>query len=177
MITWRSEEHSRGAEEAWASLSEEERAEAKRATSKAMHFLQARQRTEKELRNKLKEKEFSDTAIDAALQYVISYGYVDDLRYAEVYLHSMRNKKSVSRIKRELREKGVAETHIESVLEADPCNEEETAYELLCKKAGDPHHLEEKEVARLAAYLGRRGFSSSVIWSQIRRYRSLSDPE
>ena len=171
MIEWRSEEKSSQAEAAWESLSESEKEEAKRAASKAMQLLLYRQRTEKELRKKLKEKEFSETAVDAAISYVASYGYLDDRKFAEVYLHSMRDKKSRSMIRRELREKGVAEEYIEEAFEAEPDDEENIVWQLLCKKAGEPHKMEEKELRRAAAYLGRKGFSSAAIWKQIRLYQ------
>ena len=171
MIEWISEEKSNTVEAAWKALSESENEEAKRSASKAMQLLLYRQRTEKELRKKLKEKEFSETAVEAAIVYVASYGYLDDRKYAEVYLHSMQGKKSRSMIRRELREKGVTEEYIEEAFEAAPDDEEETVWALLCKKAGEPHRLDEKELRRTAAYLGRKGFSSAVIWKQIRRYQ------
>ena len=172
MIPWREANAENETEAAFSALSPEQREEAKRAASKALQLLLARQRTEKELQQKLIEKAFSPEAVEAAMAYARSYGYLDDLHYAEVYLHSMQEKKSRSLIRRELLQKGVSTEQIDEVFATQEGNEEETAYRLLCKKAGDPHPLEEKEVARLAAYLGRRGFSSSVIWSQIRRYRN-----
>ena len=55
-----------------------------KAASKAMQLLLYRQRTEKELREKLYEKGFSENASEAAIAYVKSFGYLDDRRYAEV---------------------------------------------------------------------------------------------
>ena len=171
MIEWRSEEQTDYAEAAWESLSEKEAEEAKRAASKAMQLLLYRQRSEKELRQKLAEKEFSPQAADAAVAYVSSYGYLDDRKFAEVYLHSMQGKKSRSMICRELREKGISEIYIEEAFAEEPDREEEIVYGLICKKAGEPHKMEEKELRRTVAYLARKGFPSSVIWKQIYRYQ------
>ena len=171
MLEWRSEEKSSKAEAAWESLSESGKAEARKAASKAMHLLVNRQRTEKELRCRLAERQFSPEAINAALTYVASFGYLDDRRYAEVYLHSMQGKKSRSLIRRELLEKGVLPECIDQVFEEVPNEEEDTVFSLLCKKAGEPHRMEEKELRRTVAFLGRKGFSASVIWRQIRRYQ------
>ena len=107
MINWRSEKHSQDAEAAWYALPENGKEEAKRAASKAMQLLLNRQRTEKELRRMLLDKQFSPEAADAAIVYVSSFGYLNDRHYAEVYLHSMSGKKSRSMIRRELLEKGV----------------------------------------------------------------------
>ena len=201
-MEWRSEEHSSKAEAALASLSEEERREAQRAASKAMHLLLSRQRTEKELRTKLAERGFCAAAVEYAITYVASYGYLDDRRYAEVYLHSMQEKKSRFLIRREPREKGVSEELIREALEENgEGSEDEIIYALLCRRLGDPHArdfdpedalpsdgqdasdasvspraaLSEKELRRTVAWLGRRGFSGSAIWKQIRRYQEEID--
>ncbi len=171
MIEWRSEENCNKVEAAWETLSESGKTEARKAASKAMQLLVNRQRTEKELRDRLVEREFSSEAIEAALVYVSSFGYLDDRRYAEVYLHSMHEKKSRTLIRKELAEKGVSPALIDQAFEQVPDNEDAVAFSLLCKKAGMPHHLDEKELRRTVAYLGRRGFSAAVIWRQIRRFQ------
>ena len=171
MIEWVNKENSSRAEAALDSLSESGKEEAGRAASKAMQLLLACQRTEKELRRKLLEKQFSPEACDAAVAYVAAYGYLDDRRYAEVYLHSMEKKKSRSRIRMELVEKGVRTEWIEEAFAEAPDEEEEVVWSLLCKKAGEPHRLDEKELRRAVAYLERKGFSPSVIWKQIHAFQ------
>ena len=114
----------------------------------------------------------------------------------------MRDKKGVSLIRRELREKGVSEELIREALEEnEEGSEDEIIYALLCRRLGDPHArdfdpedalpsdgqdasdasvspraaLSEKELRRTVAWLGRRGFSGSAIWKQIRRYQEEID--
>ena len=145
--------------------------ENQRAASKAMQLLLYRQRTEKELREKLYEKGFSETASEAAISYVKSFGYLDDRHFAEVYLHSQKEKKSRAVIRRELLEKGVSSEWIESAFEEEPAEEGEIIYSLLRKRAGEPHRMEDKELRRQVQYLARKGFSSSDIWKQVRRYQ------
>ena len=175
MIPWQENPSSYETDAAWTSLTGPQKEEAKRAASKSLQLLLARQRSEKELREKLRDREFSPEATEAAIVYAKSYGYLDDRRFSEGYLHSMQEKKSRALIRRELREKGVSAEILDALFAEEEGQEEETAYRLLCKKLGDPHPLEEKEVRRAAAYLGRKGFSSAVIWGQIRRFRSLSE--
>ncbi len=143
----------------------------KRAASKAMQLLLYRQRTEKELRAKLYEKGFSEEASEAAIAYVKSFGYLDDRRYAEVYLHSQKEKKSRAVIRRELQDKGVSSAWIDLAFEEEPEEEGKIIYSLLCKRAGEPHRMEEKELRRQVQYLIRKGFPSSDIWKQLRKYQ------
>lgn len=142
-----------------------------KAASKAMQLLLYRQRTEKELREKLFEKEFPPEAVEEAIAYVKSFGYLDDRRYAEVYLHSQKDKKSRAVIRRELQDKGVSSEWIDLAFEEDPADEGAIIQALLCKRAGEPHKMDEKELRRQVQYLARKGFSSSDIWKQIRKYQ------
>lgn len=144
--------------------------ENKKAVSAAMQLLLCRQRTEKELRQRLQEKGFSEEAEEEAIAYVRSFGYLNDRNYAEVYLHSQRQKKSRSLIRRELLEKGVAAEWIDEAFAGEEAGEGEVIYDLLCKRAGDPHALEEKERNRQLRYLAGKGFAVSEIWKQMRRY-------
>ena len=171
---WEDSEDKELAEEAEEPSAEKEQ---QRAVAKAMQLLLYRQRTEKELRAKLREKEFSPEAEEAAVAYVKSFGYLDDSRYAEVYLHSNQGKKSRAVIRRELQEKGVSSEWIELAFEENPADEGEVVRALLLKRAGEPHRLNEKELRRHVQYLQRKGFPTSEIWKQIRRYEeSIKNP-
>ena len=55
----------------------------KQAKQKALSLLNYMDRTESQLRQKLKEKSFDDDAIDEAVDYVKSFGYINDTGYAE----------------------------------------------------------------------------------------------
>ena len=58
----------------------------KRATLRAMHILERTDKTEAQLRRKLEESEYPKEAVESAIAYVTSYGYLDDRRYAEHYI-------------------------------------------------------------------------------------------
>ena len=59
----------------------------KRAKKRVMYLLQKQDRTEKQLRDKLRENGYSEDIIEEAIDYVMSYHYVDDERYAANYVH------------------------------------------------------------------------------------------
>ena len=61
-----------------------------KATKKAMGLLQHMDRTEWELRSKLEQAGFSEEAVEAAIQYVAGYHYIDDKRYAKRFVEIYR---------------------------------------------------------------------------------------
>ena len=142
------------------------------AIQKAMRLLVVRDRSEKELRERLAREGYLVTEIDAALNYVKSFGYINDRRYAENYVMSAGGKKSKAVLRLFLQEKGIDETIIETALEILPAEETELIRQLLMKKAGQPHRMDEKELRRAYGYLARKGFSSGDIWKVFREYQA-----
>ncbi|MCQ2499895.1 MAG: recombination regulator RecX [Lachnospiraceae bacterium] len=149
----------------------------KPAVSKAMNLLLYKPRTEKELKERLLQNGYEVDAVNFALQYVSYYGYLNDWKYAESYVMSNGNRKSRGVLRAELTGKGVGEAAIEAALELLETDERELAEELLRKRYGDPHEFDEKELRRAVGFLGRKGFSSSLVWSVIRDYQKSSLPD
>ncbi|MBQ4373989.1 MAG: regulatory protein RecX, partial [Lachnospiraceae bacterium] len=77
-----------------------------RAKRRAMHLLEKQDRTRKNLEDKLRESDYPQTAIDAAIAYVESFHYIDDERYARSYVHFHQEGKSKRRIQQDLMQKG-----------------------------------------------------------------------
>ena len=128
----------------------------KSAVEKAMDLLLFKARSEYELRSKLKEKEYSDEEIDEAIKYVSSFGYLNDRKYAEQFVLSNSSKKSISSIRYELKQKHIDDDIIDEVLMDVETDEEDIVYELILKKAGEPHVPDEKEERRLFGFCARR---------------------
>ncbi|MEE0956222.1 MAG: regulatory protein RecX [Eubacterium sp.] len=166
-------EHTEGEEEAgklpYEPGSEEEM---KASVRKAMNLLLYKDRSVKELNDRLSEAGFSQEAVRAALEYVSSFGYLNDKRYAENYVYSMRDRKSRAVIIRELEEKGVDYSLIEEAAASLESDESERVYQLLVRRAGDPHKMDEKELRRMFGYIGRKGFSSGDFWKAVRKYQN-----
>ena len=76
----------------------------KRATLRAMHILERTDKTEAQLRRKLEESEYPKEAVESAIAYVTSYGYLDDRRYAEHYIEWKKQGKGKARLKMSRRE-------------------------------------------------------------------------
>ena len=58
----------------------------KRAKMRAMNLLQKRTYTEKQLTDKLRDGFYPEDVIEDAINYVKSFRYIDDLRYAVDYI-------------------------------------------------------------------------------------------
>jgi len=141
----------------------------KRATLRAMHILERTDKTEAQLRRKLEESEYPKEAVESAIAYVTSYGYLDDRRYAEHYIEWKKQGKGKARLKMELVQKGISREIIEEVLESTDFGEtREMIRQIILKKRKTDISMNEKEKQRLYGFLMRKGFSSSDILAVMR---------
>ncbi len=139
----------------------------KRATKRAMNLLQKKDYTESKLREKLREGLYSDDCIDAAIDYVKSYKYLDDERFARDYITYHMELRSKNRILQDLLGNGVSKDLCESLInelysEYDSDVETEQIRNLLNKK----HYSEDmdyKDKQKIIAFLLRRGYSMESI--------------
>ena len=149
----------------------EEPEEYRDARRKAMRLLEHMDRTERGLRDKLRQAGFSQLAVDYALAYVESYGYIDDERYARTYIAYRMNTKSRQKIIQELISKGVDKETAAAAWEEEAAlnmpDEREILYRTIEKKYCPDTELNEKEMRRLQGYLIRRGFNYSDIKSAL----------
>ncbi len=134
----------------------------RRAKKKALNLLERMDRTELNLRQKLTQNGFPPEAVDAAVDYVKSYGYVDDRRYARNYLAYRLQTKSRQKLFQELRQKGVAQEIIEEAwVEAsadEDVNEREMIRRQLLRKYEPGARLDGGQMRRLYGFLSRKGF-------------------
>ena len=91
--------------------------EAKKAAKKAMELIAYQDRTEKELKERLYRAGFSEKAAEEAMNYVMSFGYINDRRYVENYLMFQSGKRSKKEIIYRLQQKGIPSDLIEEILE------------------------------------------------------------
>ncbi|SHO46085.1 regulatory protein RecX [Anaerocolumna xylanovorans] len=141
----------------------------KKAKKKAMDLLKNMDRTETEIKRKLEYSGYTEEIIEEAIEYVKSYHYIDDLRYACNYIHLKKQIKSRRQILGELKQKGISDTDIEEALFAEYDNEEEAIQREISKKVRDVEDLSRDEKQKLAAKLYRKGYGMDLI----RRYMKL----
>lgn len=128
------------------------------ARKKAMSLLQHMDRTEWEIRDKLAKKEFSQEAIDDATEYVRSFHYIDDLRYATHFVEIHHEQRSIQRMKQDLYKRHVPEEYIDIALDAIDRDDSAALREAVGKltKGETEYTYEEKQ--KMAAKLYRKGF-------------------
>lgn len=135
----------------------------KRARDRALYLLQSQGRTQAEMIKKLKDDGYSQSVTERVLSFLQEYHFIDDNAYTENYIHVNKGRKSKRQITYELQQKGVDRDQIRQMLEENPVYEEETVRALLKKKTGGRIPEDKKEIQKLAAFLGRKGFSFEVI--------------
>jgi regulatory protein len=145
--------------------------EQKQARRKAMQLLEHMDRTEKGLTERLMQAGFSGEAVQDAMDYVKSYGYINDARYAQHYISYRLGIKSQQKILQELSQKGIdrqiALAAWEEAAELENPDERSMISREIQKKYAPGSRLSEKEMRRLYGYLARRGFRSGDITSVI----------
>lgn len=132
----------------------------KRAKLRAMHLLTDMARTESGLREKLKQGMYPEDIIEEALDYVRSFGYLNDRQYAENFIESRKGRKSKKEIYALLCSKGVSAEQIEEAFEAcyPEVGEQEAIRRIIEKKRVDISHASWEELQKLCGYLSRKGF-------------------
>lgn len=144
----------------------------KRAKLRAMHLLNDMDRTESELRMKLKQGLCTEDVIDIAMDYVKSFGYIDDYRYAIHFIDIKRQSKSKKEIYAALVQKGVSAELIETAMEESygPEGEREAIRRLLAKKRYDIANADQTQMQKIYAFLARKGFRYEDIRQVVQYY-------
>ena len=140
----------------------------KRVKLRAMELLKKRSYTRCGLKRKLLEARYPEEIVEEALDYVTSYGYLDDMQYAEEYIRCYCESRSRRRIIQDLSSKGVGAETVERAwqhyeAENRPVKEEAQIMELLRKKQFDPEQADYKERIRFMNFLYRKGYSMDSI--------------
>ena len=89
----------------------------KRALLRVSHLLEKRDYTSYQLREKLKESYYPESAIEFAINKLIGYGYVNDESFAKRYIECNINRKSEGMIKQDLVKKGISKELIQKAFD------------------------------------------------------------
>ena len=146
-----------------------------RCIKRAMNLLQKKSFAEGELARKLSDGGYPEEVVDKAIEYVKSFGYIDDVRYASDYIryHSSQGR-GKNRIRMDLKAKGISDDSFEKAWDETaelgliPGAEDEIA-KLLEKKHFNPE-MERSDKDKIAAFIMRRGFSAEDIFRVMRTY-------
>ena len=142
-----------------------------KARLRALNLLKVRDRTHKELIQRLKQDGYPEEIVRQTIEYVDGYHYVDDARFAKNYIEYRGHRKSRRELEYELALKGTGMYHLAELEdEMKLPDDKETIREILKKRWGEEPSPDTKEKERMMRYLGRRGFNGGDILSA---YRNL----
>lgn len=143
-----------------------------RAKKRGMNLLKTMDRTEADVRRRLSEGGYPPEAVETAVEYLKSYHYIDDLRYAEQYISFKSSSMSRKQIGNKLAGKGIHKDIIEAAFgryEAESGEDGSESEKKLIKKLirkkypGDLDTISYEDRQKLFAYLYGKGFSISMI--------------
>lgn len=144
----------------------------KKAKLRAMHLLEDMDRSESALREKLRQGLYPPEAVETAISYVKSFGYLDDARYAENFVQSRKASKSRREILYQLCQKGVSREIAQRVVEEcfDGQGETEAILKIIEKKRVDLRTATPEQMQKLYGHLARKGFRYEDIRQVIQNY-------
>ena len=138
-----------------------------KARSYAFLLLKYRQRSEKEISDRLKKKNFSEELIKETIVFLQEKKFIDDLAFSRAWIRErLAHSIGPRRLKQELKSKGISKEIIENNLRQaqESYSEAETVRELAASRLGRMKNLEPGIAKRrLYAYLLRRGFSPDIV--------------
>jgi regulatory protein len=137
-----------------------------KAYDRALNLISQRLRSEWEIRDYLKRKEYEEAVRDAVVERLCTRGYINDTNFAKRWVENRRLLKLTSkrRLSQELRQKRIEDEIIKQTLEADETDETEVLKDLIERKRKQTKY---KDDLKLMQYLARQGFSYDNIKSAL----------
>lgn len=144
----------------------------------ALKLIAFRDRTQKELHDRLIEKGYDENTVEDEIAFLKDYGYINDQKYAQHFIHDAVSLKKWGkiRIRAELSKRGVSREISDNLLEDAFC---EGSTDILVQqlenrfKNSDLSNM--KERTRIFNYFLRRGFSAEEIKGAMNRVCSFRD--
>ncbi len=149
-----------------------------KALNRALKFLGYRARTEEQVRIKLIQLGYPQITVETTLERLGSLNLLNDETYARDWAltRAANHGYGLKRIERELRQKGISEPLIDTILRETFAEQDERkrARALLDKKFKDQDLSDLKVLRRASNYLHRRGYSESIILELLKGH---TDPD
>lgn len=133
------------------------------AFHRAIYYINFRPRSRMEVKNYLLEKNFPPEAVSRALSRLETSGYIDDQKFARLWIENRRRLKPKGSyaLSRELKEKGIADQIIrEALADFDELRSAWAAVAPLLRRITTPERNGFNK--KIYGFLNRRGFSYSI---------------
>ncbi|MGB9877498.1 MAG: regulatory protein RecX [bacterium] len=134
-----------------------------------LRFFSFRDRTEKEAREKLKEKGIDEKTAEEAIAWLKGEGLLNDSRFAYQWVEGRKGRYGRIRLLRELLKKGVENEIARQVVGSITEEEElENALEIGRRRLASIPPSDPRRREKLASFLLRRGFSWTIVERALR---------
>ncbi len=147
-----------------------------RALAAAYVYLGKRERTVTEVRAHLERAAITARDVDATIAELRDLGYLDDARYARIFVQDKRSLEEwgTERIARSLAGRGIERDVIAAALGEDSAaTDREQAIELLRRRFPDrPSDLRDRE--RALGVLMRKGYDSEIAYEAVRTWSATA---
>lgn len=138
-----------------------------KARNKAFKLLSYRERTIKEIEDRLRKKDFTEEIIKAVVDFLLEKDYLNEERFAEMWIRSRKKHHPRGRklIYKELKNKGLNQQIINTALDQYLSNQEEQEMAEYLKDKWLRRRTEENSSSyKLKNYLANKGFSYELIY-------------
>lgn len=131
----------------------------------ALRYIDYSPRTIKQTTDKLQALEYDQSIIETTIEFLKSYGFLNDLEYANSFIRSRIHNKKHGRYKisHDLMQRGISKDISSPILEDYEEAEYEGAVYLYQKKTKGKKIIEHKDKAKITRYLQSRGYSYDII--------------
>ena len=152
-----------------------------RCKESAIKIIERSYKTEKEIRDKLKQKGYEEKQINNSIDFLKEYNFINDNTYAKAFIKDKLSSKGSQKIKYDLMKKGIAKDIIEeNLIKVDKNEEKEVAlnvgrkkYESIRRKESDNYKLSGK----LYRFLISRGYAYDIVKDVVKEIMSLDESE
>ena len=152
-----------------------------RCKNSALKIIERSYKTEKEVIEKLQMKGYEQNHIEASIEFLKEYKFLNDDYYAEAFIKDKLNSKGSQRIKQDLIKKGIPRDKIEEKLEGiDKIAEKNTARVLANKKLRIIQKSENdtyKISGKLYRFLISKGYTYDVVKEVVKDVMSIDEFE
>lgn len=142
--------------------------EKSKAMSRVTKYIGSSLKTQKQIRDYLRKKEYSDDTIEFVMSKLVEYNYIDDKKYAQAYVLTYGKKYGKLKLISQLKAKGVSEEIIECVLEDNKVDSIESVASKYLKNKVMSYEVSQK----LFRFLYSRGYEFDEINSYINKLKS-----
>lgn len=140
--------------------------------STALRIIERSNKTEKQIRDKLLEKDYDLDSITQAIEFLKEYKFIDDYNYARCYIKDKIKAQGSRKIKYSLIQKGINKDIVEELLsDVDRELEKDVAIEIARKKYLQITKRENEKFKiwnKLSGFLVSKGYDYSLVKSVVK---------